>query len=93
MARPGGGGPMSRGGVEPLAPERRRHTIKRLMQFLGRYKWGFAVALLLSIGSNLFALIGPELSGQAIDVIEAGAGGVGVDMERVISICLKMLAF
>ncbi len=94
MARgPGSGGPMGRGGVEPLAPERRRHTMKRLMQFLGRYKWGFVVALLLSIGSNLFALIGPELSGQAIDVIEAGAGGVGVDMERVVSICLKMLAF
>lgn len=90
---PGSGGPMGRGGVEPLAPERRRHTMKRLLQFLGRYKWGFVVALFLSIGSNLFALIGPELSGQAIDVIEAGAGGVGVDMERVVSICLKMLIF
>ncbi len=91
MAR--GSGPAGRGGVEPLAPERRRHTMKRLLHFLARYKWGFAVALILSIGGNLFALIGPELSGQAIDVIEAGAGGVGVNMERVIAICLKMLAF
>ena len=93
MARPGGGGIAGRGGVEPLAPERRRNVLKRLIPFLMQYKWGFMVALLLSVGSNLFALIGPELSGQAIDVIEAGAGGAGVDLQRVGAICLKMFGF
>ncbi len=89
----GPGAPNMKTGGETLAPERRRHTLKRLIRFLGRYKWGFAVALLLSVGSNMFALIGPELSGQAVDVIEAGAGGAGVDLDKVVSICIKMFAF
>ena len=34
------------------------------------------IAILLALGSNIFALIGPMLSGQAIDAIEPGEGMV-----------------
>ena len=51
------------------------------------------MALVLSVGGNLFALIGPQLSGQAIDVIEKGLTGGGVDLGQVGRICVQMLVF
>lgn len=41
----------------------------RLSKYLMRYKYLMAAALFLSIAGNVFALIGPKLSGQAIDAI------------------------
>lgn len=78
---------------EALTPEKRRHTLRRLLRFLMEYRLGFAVALILSVGGNLFALIGPQLSGQAIDVIEKGLTEGGVDLGQVSRICMQMLLF
>ena len=47
-----------------------------------RYKWGLLLAVLLTVGSNLFALVGPELSGRAIDAIEPGKGLVQMEVVR-----------
>ena len=47
-----------------------------LAVMLYQYKWLFAAAILLSMTSNIFALIGPMLSGYAIDAIQPGAGMV-----------------
>ena len=52
------------------------HTIRRLLGYLMQYKWMFLLALLLAVVSNVFALIGPMLSGKAIDAIEPGLGKV-----------------
>ena len=87
--KPGAG----KAGGESLTPEKRRHTLRRLLRFLMEYRLGFAVALILSVGGNLFALIGPQLSGQAIDVIEKGLTGGSVDLEQVGRICVQMLLF
>lgn len=46
------------------------------MKYLMQYKWWLAIALLLTLSSNLFALVGPLLSGFAIDAIEPGIGKV-----------------
>ncbi len=81
-----------RTGGEPMAPERKRSIMKRLGKFMLDYKGALAFALILSIGSNLFALIGPRLSGKAIDVIEAGMGG-SMDFGKVGMYCLWMLGF
>ncbi|NLZ82674.1 MAG: ABC transporter ATP-binding protein, partial [Clostridiales bacterium] len=40
------------------------------------YKHLLILAIVLAIASNLFALIGPSLSGRAIDAIEPGKGMV-----------------
>lgn len=53
--------------------------IKRLWRYLDRYKWMLAAALVLGIGGNLLALLGPKLSGYAIDAIRPGAGKVDFD--------------
>lgn len=87
-----GRGPGGRTGGVTLEPERRKHALKRLGKFMLDYKGALAFAIILSIGSNLFALIGPRLSGQAIDVIEAGIGGK-MDFSKVLYFCLLMLGF
>jgi ATP-binding cassette subfamily B protein len=43
--------------------------ILRLLKYLTAHKGYIALALLLTLSSNLLALIGPELSGKAIDSI------------------------
>ncbi|MBE6598086.1 MAG: ABC transporter ATP-binding protein [Ruminococcaceae bacterium] len=58
-----------------------------------RFRFGYLAALLLSIGSNLFALIGPKLSGFAIDAIGDGLTVGTVDFDTVIFYCVLMLIF
>lgn len=53
-------------------PKNRTGTILRLGQYMLSYKWLLLLALALTVGSNLFSLIGPTLSGYAIDAIEPG---------------------
>lgn len=62
-------------------PTNRRNTILRLGSYMIQYKFLLLLALFLTIGSNLFSLIGPMLSGYAIDAIEPGIGQV--DWKRV----------
>ena len=50
----------------------KKYTIFRLGRYMLQYKWLLLLALFLTIGSNLFSLIGPMLSGYAIDAIEPG---------------------
>ena len=53
-----------------------KYVIKRLWLYIYQYKWMLTLAVLLSIISNIFALLGPMLSGYAIDAIEPGKGKV-----------------
>ena len=59
-----------------MKTEGKKGTLLRLGGYLMRYKWHLAGAMALTVGSNLFALIGPLLSGYAVDAIEPGAGKV-----------------
>lgn len=59
----------------------KRSVLLRLGQYLWRFKWFLLLAIFLAFSSNILALIGPELSGRAID---AATGGVGkVDFAAV----------
>ncbi|MBQ4578262.1 MAG: ABC transporter ATP-binding protein [Clostridia bacterium] len=66
-------------------------TLLRLCKYLWQHKWLLLLALALTIGSNSFALVGPELSGKAINAIEAGPGKV--DMAVVWHYARQMLWF
>ena len=50
------------------------NTVLRLLKYMMRHGWGLLLAIGLTVGSNLFALWGPELSGKAIDAIQPGEG-------------------
>lgn len=67
----------TRGGSDAgSAGSKTQGTLLRLGKYLMYHKWHLTAALLLTVGSNLFALIGPLLSGYAVDAIEPGPGGV-----------------
>jgi len=51
-------------------------TIRRLLKYLMQYRWMLLLAIVFAITSNVFSLIGPMLSGKAIDAIEPGKGAV-----------------
>lgn len=72
-------------------PKNRKYVMKRLGGYLYHYKWLLLLATILTIGSNLLALIGPMLSGKAIDVIEAGKGNV--NFKKVLFYALLMILF
>ena len=62
--------------------------ILRLLKYLTAHKGYIALALLLTLTSNLLALIGPELSGKAIDSI---SGIKNVDFDTVGKYTLLMI--
>ena len=70
----GGGGMSSMAFDKPTA--RPSHILRRLWKYLYAYKWLLLLALALSMAGNLLALVGPKLSGYAIDAIGSGAGRV-----------------
>ncbi|MFC6464885.1 ABC transporter ATP-binding protein [Marinilactibacillus sp. GCM10026970] len=54
----------------------RAHVLKRLWSYLFNYKWMLITATILMVTSNGLSLIGPYLSGLAIDAIQPGMGNV-----------------
>lgn len=69
----------------------KKHTLNRVMSYLLQHKLLIFFAVVLSIVSNLFALLGPRLSGFAIDSISLGKGAV--NFERVFYYSALMIGF
>ena len=69
----------------------RKKVLLRMWGYLYRHKWMLLGAFVLTVTSNLLALIGPMLSGKAIDAIGTAAGGV--DFKTVFFYCALMAAF
>jgi ATP-binding cassette subfamily B protein len=57
----------------------KKHTLKRLLSYLLKYKLLLTIAILLAISGNILALFSPMLSGYAINYIEPGIGAVNFD--------------
>ncbi|HOA54687.1 MAG TPA: ABC transporter ATP-binding protein [Clostridiales bacterium] len=71
-----------------------KETLKimsRLWKYLYRFKWYGLLAIVLSITSNLLSLVGPLLSGRAIDAIGTRPGAV--DFGKVFYYCILMVIF
>lgn len=60
-------------------PKNKKKTLKRLGNYISEFKGWFILAIALTIISNLFSLVGPLLSGYAIEAIEPGAHKVEFD--------------
>ncbi|MCD7747901.1 MAG: ABC transporter ATP-binding protein/permease [Firmicutes bacterium] len=75
----------------PQNKKSKLHILKRLIKYVFEYKLLLLAALVLMIASNLLALVGPQLSGKAIDAIELGPGNV--DFDTVFLYCGLMAAF
>lgn len=57
----------------------KKQVIIRLWQYLYKHKFLLLLALVLTVSGNILALVGPKLSGLAIDNIEFGKGFVKFD--------------
>ena len=68
---------MNKQGISPIrqAPKiPRMKLLKRLWQYLGRYRLLLVLAMVLVVLTNALSLVGPKLSGLAIDAIGIGSG-------------------
>lgn len=72
-------------------PKDRKKVLLRLWSYIYAHKWMALAALILTISSNLLALLGPQLSGKAIDAIGTGPGQA--DFPRVFFYCALMVGF
>lgn len=72
-------------------PRDRKKVILRLGKYLLQHKWMVLAAVSLTITGNLLALLGPMLSGYAIDAIGVGPGQTNFDL--VLFYCGLMLMF
>ncbi len=72
-------------------PRNTRSVLYRLGQYLYQDKCRILLAVFLTVTSNLLALIGPMLSGYAVDAIEPGPGKVNFD--KVFYYAVWMIVF
>lgn len=70
-------------------PKDTRGTLKRLLKYVGYYKFVFIIILVLSMISNVLSLLGPGYAGQAIN--EASKGPGSVDFNNVFYFAKRML--
>ncbi|HOX92848.1 MAG TPA: ABC transporter ATP-binding protein, partial [Spirochaetales bacterium] len=81
--RPGMGGP--RGMMKGEKPRDFKGTIRKLIDYLGRYRAAVLVVFILAIGSAAFSIFGPKILGKATTVLfegvmgQLGGTGAGVD--------------
>ncbi len=79
------------GGKRRITFRDTKRIMFRLWKYLYRYKWMGLLAIFLSVASNLLSLLGPMLSGYAIDSIGSGPGMARFD--RVFFYCALMIIF
>ncbi len=93
---PGGHGP---GGHGPMMVEKAkdfRGTMKKLLVYLGKYKFALAMVAVFAVGSTVFNIIGPKILGNATTEIFNGlvgkvSGGPGIDFDAIGKILLTLL--
>ncbi len=72
-------------------------TVKKLFQYIGKYRFGMLVVFLFAVGSTVFTVISPKVLGNATTEIYHGLvskiqGSGGIDFNKVGKILLITLA-
>ncbi len=87
------------GGHGPMMVEKAkdfRGTMKKLLVYLGKYKFALAMVAVFAVGSTVFNIIGPKILGNATTEIFNGlvgkvSGGPGIDFDAIGKILLTLL--
>lgn len=92
---PGGPGPMG-GGMPGEKPKDFKGTFRKLLTFLGAYRFTLVLVIVLAAGSALFGIIGPKKMGAITTEIFSGLmgklqGGPGVDFAHIGQLLLWLL--
>lgn len=80
---------MAKGFTERINPKDPKQSMKRILRYLGTYKYLLILILALCFFSNILALLGPNYAGKAIN--EAAAGKGMVNFEKVAFYAKRML--
>jgi ATP-binding cassette subfamily B protein len=67
-------GPGDRGGREH--PQNTKGALRRILDYLMKYKWSVLLLAICALLSNVGALLGPSFAGKAINAISAGKDNV-----------------
>ena len=73
-----GGGAAGKGKYFERPKQSAWTILRRLWRYLAGCRWLLALAIVISVASNLLALVGPKLSGYAVDAIRPGEGLVDI---------------
>ena len=83
---------MNRGVV--IKAKNPKYVLKHLLRYILKFKFQFVLVILFTILTNLFQLIGPYLSGLAVDEIDISKKEVKtINLELVLYYCLLMFGF
>ena len=74
-------------------PKDFKGTILRLGKYLWHFKWHLALILVLTITANVLALVGPSLSGKAVDEISVVLDGKKINFSVIKYYCSLMVVF
>ncbi len=53
-----------------------KYTLKRLKDYLFKFRYLLVLAFILTLISNILSLIGPKITGEIMDIIELGEGNI-----------------
>ena len=93
--RPGPRGP--HGGMAPGEKAKDfKGTMKKLMTYIGKYKFAVATVIVFAIGSTIFSIIGPKILSKATTELFNGLvakikGTGGIDFDKIGKILLILL--
>ncbi len=92
--RPPRGGP---GGPPPMEkPKDLKGTARKLLKYIGSYKVGIIIVLILAVAGTVFNIVGPKILSNATTEIFNGLvskvqGGSGIDFDKIFSIILTVM--
>lgn len=71
-------------------------TVKKLLQYMGRFKWGLLAVMVFAIGSTIFTIAGPKVLAQATTELFNGlmakiSGTGGIDFTVIARVLIFLL--
>ena len=90
-------GPMGRGGMMPVEKAKDfKGSIKKLINYIGKYKIAICIVMIVTTVSTVFNVIGPKILGKATTALSEGlmkkiAGTGSIDFGRIGSILIAVL--
>lgn len=85
------------GGPPPMEkPKDLKGTAKKLLKYIGKYKVGMIIVLILAMAGTIFNIVGPKILSNATTEIFNGLvskvqGGRGIDFDKIFKIVLTVM--
>ena len=90
------GGPGGFGGMPGEKAKDFKGSIKKLLLYLGGYKWIISIAMAIAIASTVLSIFGPKILGRATNILAEGmykiiAGTGSIDFDGIAAIMINLI--